>query len=141
MLAGVLLMVMVLCAIYGVAILSAFLLLRRIGIPGSSAIVFSFLIFGAATGILTAWVWPIESSSYCNVFASLLGDQMYTLAIEYLGDSHSAQAHDTIPWVLRVPQVYVPSSLMVSALVGLPLQWLYNRGLSGCAGGRRKPSC
>ena len=129
MLTAVLLMLLALSVIYGIAILAVFLILHRIGIPGSRAIVLSFLVFGAATGILTVWVWPTESSIYFNVCASLLGDQMYNLAIEYLGDSHSAQAHYTIPWIFRVPQVYVLASIMVSALAGLPLQWLCNRSL------------
>jgi hypothetical protein len=89
------------------------------------------LIFGAVTGSLTAWAWPLEASIYFNLLATLLGDRVYVLSIRYLGDSGSPQAHFTIPWTLRVPQVYVLASVALSALVGLPLQWLYNRRLSG----------
>jgi len=120
---------LVILGIYGAAISALALLLRRAGVPGSKAVLLSLLIFGAVTGILTAWAWPLEASIYFNLLATLLGDRVYVLSIRYLGDSGSPQAHFTIPWILRVPQVYVLASVALSALVGLPLQWLYNRRL------------
>ena len=120
---------LILLAIYSIVILGLVLLLRKMGVSGKRAIILSFLVFGAVTGILTAWVWPIDSSVYFNFFASLLGDQVYNLSIQYFGDSSSPQAHYTIPWILRIPQVYVIASLILCGLVSLPLQWASNRGL------------
>jgi len=120
---------LILLAIYSIVILGLVLLLRKMGVSGKRAIILSFLVFGAVTGILTAWVWPIDSSVYFNFFASLLGDQVYNLSIQYFGDSSSPQAHYTIPWILRIPQVYVIASLILCGLVSLPLQWVHNRGL------------
>ncbi|MFB0536891.1 MAG: hypothetical protein ACETWR_18155, partial [Anaerolineae bacterium] len=120
---------LLLSAMYGIVILGSVLLLRKMGVSGKRAIILSFLVFGAVTGVLTAWVWPIDSSIYFNFFASLLGDQIYNLSIQYVGDSSSPQAHYTIPWVLRIPQVYVIASIILCGLVSLPLQWVYNRGL------------
>ena len=118
-----------LSAIYGIVILGLVLLLRKMGVSGKRAITLSFLVFGAVTGILTAWVWPIDSSIYFNFFGSFLGDQVYHLSIQYIGNSRSSQAHYTIPWVLRIPQVYVMASIILCGLVSLPLQWVHNRGL------------
>jgi len=120
-------MLLVPLGIYGAAISALVLLLRRAGVPGGRAILLSLLIFGAVTGMLTTWAWPLEASIYFNLPATLLGDRVYDLSIRYLGDSGSPQAHYTIPWMLRVPQVYALVAVALSALVGLPLQWLYNR--------------
>jgi len=131
MIVNVILPLLILSAIYGIVILGLIWLLRKMGVSGKRAIIFSFLVFGAATGILTAWVWPIDSSLYLNVLASLLGDQVYNLSIQFLGAPSSSQAHYTIPWILRIPQVYVLTSIVVCGLVSLPLQWIYNRRLKG----------
>lgn len=129
MIANVIFPVLILSAIYGIVILGLVLLLRKMGVSGRRAIILSFLVFGTATGILTAWVWPIDSSIYFNLFASFLGDQVYNLSIQFFGDASSPQAHYTIPWILRIPQVYVITSIVGCGLVSLPLQWIYNRGL------------
>jgi hypothetical protein len=129
MIANVIFPFLLLSAIYGIVILGLIWLLRKMGVSGKRAIILSFLVFGAVTGILTAWVWPIDSSIYFNLFASFLGDQVYNLSIQLFGDRSSPQAHYTIPWILRIPQVYVLTSIVVCGLVSLPLQWVYNRGL------------
>jgi len=128
---NVVLLVLILSAIYALVILGLVLLLRKIGVPGQRVIVLGFLIFGAVAGILAAWIWPFDSSIYFNVFATYLGDQVYNLSIQYLGDVHSPQAHYTIPWLLRIPQVYVLTSIVLCGLVSLPFQWVYNRVATG----------
>ena len=120
---NVMVLLLILSALYGLVILGLVLLLRRMGVPEHRAIIFGFLIFGALGGILAAWAWPLDSSIYFNVFATYLGDQAYSLSIQYLGDEYSPQAHYTIPWLLRIPQVYVIVSILLCGLVGLPLQW------------------
>jgi hypothetical protein len=118
-----LLTLLVLTAIYAVAILSLAALLRRLRIGGGRSIVLSFLVFGAVSGALAAWVWPLDSAAYANIYAVLLGDQVYAWAIRLVGDPYAANAHATIPWLLRVPQVYVLLSLAVSGLAGALMQW------------------
>lgn len=48
------------------------------------------------------------------------------MSIQYLGDPHSAQAHSTIPRLLTVPQVYLLAAVLISAILGLPVQWVRN---------------
>jgi hypothetical protein len=115
----------VLTIIYAAVIAGFIVLFRRLKLRAS--VILGFLAFGALSGLLAAWLWPLDSSVYCNVFAVPAGDGLYRAAIGYLGDSHSAQAHETIPWILRVPQVYVTVSIVLSGLVGLPVQWLCSR--------------
>jgi hypothetical protein len=124
---NVMVLVLILSAIYGLVILGLVLLLRKMRVPLERAIILGFLVFGAVTGMLAARAWPLDSSIYFNVFATYLGDQVYRLSIQYLGDASSPQAHYTIPWLLRIPQVYVIVSILLCGLVGLPPQWGYNR--------------
>jgi hypothetical protein len=126
-LVGIALELLILAVIYALIITLLVLLLRRLGAPPSTAIILGFLIFGLLSALLVAWVWPTESSIYGNIFAVLAGDSIYTLAIEHLGDSHSPNAHETIPWLLRIPQVYVVASLGLSGAVGIPAQWMHYR--------------
>ena len=119
MISNVIFPVLILSATYNILILGSVLFLRKVAVSEKRAIILSFLLFGTVTGILTAWVWPIDSSTYFNVFATFLGDLIYHLSTEYLGD----------PWILRVPQVYVVASMVLCGLVSLPAQWFYKRGL------------
>lgn len=123
--ASVIFPLLVLAAIYGLVISGLALVFRRMGLSVKRAIILSFLVFGALTGSLTAWVWPLESSIYFNVFAAIFGDQVYSLSIQYIGDKSSPQAHYTIPWIVRIPQVYVMASTTLSVIVGLFVQWVY----------------
>ena len=90
-------------------------------------------------GFFAAWLWPADSSFYLNIFPALLGDQIYNLSIRYFGDTISPQAHYTIPWILRIPQVYVITSIVVYGLIGLLVQLAYNRR-SEVKGGDEIPS-
>jgi hypothetical protein len=125
----VILPLFIMSAAYGLVILGLVLLLPRLGVPRRIVVVASFLVFGAVSGILTAWAWPIESSIYLNWPGTLLGDRMYTWSIQMLGDAQSAQAHYTIPWPLRIPQVYVIAAVVWCGLAALPLQWAYSMKL------------
>jgi hypothetical protein len=125
----VILPLLILSAIYGLVIVGVALILRRMGVPGKTVVVLSFLIFGAVSGILTAWAWPAEASIYLNWPGTLLGDRIYLWSIRALGDAGSAQAHYTIPWPLRIPQVYVIAAVAWCGLAALPLQWAYNMKL------------
>jgi len=127
MIFGIIVPLFILPATYGLVILGLVMAFRKMQIPSKKAILLGFLTFGIAIGFLTAWAWPADSSFYFNAFGALLGDQVYNLSIRCFGDIISPQAHYTIPWILRVPQVYVITSIVVYGLVGLVLQLVYNR--------------
>ena len=120
-----------LTAIYTLAIAGLIASLRRIGIGGERTIVLGFLVFGGSSGVLAASLWPVDSAVYANVYAVILGDQVYSWAIHYLGNAHSANAHATIPLLLRVPQVYVFVSLVISGFAGLVVQQMADKRLVG----------
>ena len=84
-----------------------------------SSVIIGFIIFGAAVGFASVWFRQHTDSLFLpNIPATLLGDAIYGLAIKYFGDPHSAQAHYTIPWLFRIPQVYVPVSILFWGLIG-----------------------
>jgi len=126
---GIIVPLLILPAIYGLVILGLVIVFRKMQVPPKKVVLLGFLVFGTAIGFSTAWLWPADSSFYFNVFGALLGDQVYDLSIQHFGDIISPQAHYTIPWVLRIPQVYVITSIVVYALIGLLLQLVYNRRL------------
>ena len=126
---GIIIPLLILPAIYGLVTLRLIVVFRKMQVPSKKAILVGFLVFGTAIGFFAVWLWPADSSFYFNVLPALLGDQVYNLSIRYFGDIISPQAHYTIPWILRIPQVYVITSIVVYGLVGLLLQLIYNRRL------------
>ncbi len=118
-----------------IVILGLIVVFRKMQIASKKAILLAFLVFGTVMGFFTAWLWPADSSSYFNFFPAVLGDQVYNLSIQHFGDIISPQAHYTIPWILRVPQVYVITSIIAYGLIGLLLQLIYNGVLEIKGGG------
>ncbi len=114
-----------LVAIYGTVIVVLVRLFRRYGTDVGRAILAAFLSFGVAAGILATVLWPNDSSGLVNFPAVWLGDWIYVQAIGWIGNPYSNQAHYTIPWIFRVPQVYVLASVGLGALVGLGMKWVY----------------
>ncbi len=85
-----------------------------------------FLIYGWLIGFLSFWWRGISDAIFVfNIPGVMIGDQVYNLAINYFGEPISAQAHYTIPWILRVPQIYIPVSVLFWGLVGLIIQSIY----------------
>ncbi len=117
----------VIFTIYGLILWGLASALRRLGVPSRRVILLAFLIFAAGTGIWTALVWPLDSATLVNLPAAFLGDALYQWSIRLIGDPASSQAHYTIPWVLRVPQVYVLVSFLVWGSLGLVIQLIRNR--------------
>jgi len=86
-----------------------------------------FLIYGLVVGIVSVWWDGISDMIFpLNIPGVILGDETYILAIRYLGDPSSPHAHYTIPWILRIDQVYVPISIIFWGLIGLVIQLIYN---------------
>lgn len=122
---------------YAIVITGVVALLRALGVSNRRAVAWGFLIYGVATGALAAWAWPIDSATYPNVYAVLAGDWLYVRAIEWIGDPRSSNAHETIPWLLRVPQVYAGVSTVLGGGAGIAIQWLVNRWLDARESGMR----
>ena len=114
---GVVLPVVVLTVVYVLVITGLVLVFRAVRIPRRWAIALGFLAFGVASGLLAAWAWPLDSCTLPNVYAVLLGDEVYGFSAQRLGD----------PWLLSVPQVYVVVSTILGALAGLLAQWADTR--------------
>ena len=70
--------------------------------------------------------WPADAAVLLNLPGVLLGDLAYTWSISLFGEPSSAQAHYTIPWLFRVPQVYVLVTVLVYGLVGAIVQVILN---------------
>lgn len=118
--------ILVLFCVYGLIVFGLFFALRRFTLPAKIAILASFLIFGVLAGLISAQLWPQDISVMANFPASLIGDWIYDYSIQYIGDPSSAQAHYTIPWILRIPQAYVLASVLFWGLLGLLVQLVYN---------------
>jgi len=95
-----------------------------------------FSAYGLLIGLISAWWWLLGACSIppSNLPGVLLGDWLYDASIRWLGDLSSPHAHYTIPAPLRIPWVYVPSSLLAWSAVGGVVQAiadvLASRGLS-----------
>jgi hypothetical protein len=126
MIYDVIVQLLVLSALYGLALFGIFTGLGKLGISPEKRISLSFLLFGAVTGFLVAWAWPGDLAVIINYVTAFLGDEVYRLSLMYLGDASSPQAHYTIPWILRIPQVYVVVSIVVWSLIGSVIQFVYN---------------
>jgi hypothetical protein len=102
-------------------------LLSRTGFPRRWIVPVSFLFFGLLIGTASAILWPWDLSVYINLPGTWVGDKLYSLSIGLLGNPNSDQAHYTIPWILRVPQVYAIISPIVFGLIGVLFQWALDR--------------
>jgi hypothetical protein len=82
-----------------------------------------FLLYGLVVGFISAWWWTFSDNLFLpNIAGMLIGDGVYALSIKLLGNPFSSQAHYSIPWVLRVPQIYVPMAIIFWGLIGLIVQ-------------------
>ncbi len=123
----IILLCLIILTAYGLAVFGIFTALRRMGISSSTAVFLSFLIFGLVTGFLIFLTWPSEGSIYIGMPPVIIGDEIYSSSIRHFGDPSSLQAHYTIPWALRIPQVYFFSSTAFWGVMGLIVQLVYNR--------------
>ncbi len=96
--------------------------LNKMGVSQKYIFIISFVIVSFILGVAAAWTWPDEGAVWVNPLAVLLGDLIYRWSIAIIGNPSSANAHETIPWLLRVPQVYALVSLMLGAATGVIVQ-------------------
>jgi hypothetical protein len=121
-------------ALFSAAILFGLaVLFRRWGVPENRFIVVSFLFLGVVLGLASAFLWPQDLGVYLNVFGASAGDWIYRTSIQLVGDPNSGQAHYTIPWMARVPQVYAWISPVLYGIIGGLTQTGFDRL-------RKKPS-
>jgi hypothetical protein len=93
-----------------------------------SKFLLGFTLYGSVVGFVSAWWWHISDNLFLlNVPGMILGDKLYEFSIQVFGDPYSPQAHFSIPWILRIPQVYVPVSVIFWVIIGLMIQIIYNR--------------
>jgi hypothetical protein len=104
-------------------LIGAGILLSRTGFPKGRIIPASFLFFGLLIGTASAILWPLDLSVYINLPGTWVGDKVYSLSIGLFGNPYSDQAHYTIPWILRVPQIYAMISPVVFGIMGFLLQF------------------
>jgi hypothetical protein len=96
------------------------------------SIIIGFIIYGLAVGFIAVWWRQYADSIFLlNIPGTLLGDEAYILSIRLLGDPHSAQAHYTIPWLFRIPQVYVPVSILFWGFFGIVIAAFIKLGIIG----------
>ena len=79
-----------------------------------------FLLFGIGVGFVSVWFDNnTDTIFFLNIPGTIIGDGIYSGAIKLLGDSSSSQAHYTIAWIFRTPQVYVLASGIFWGLLGV----------------------
>jgi hypothetical protein len=82
-----------------------------------------FIAYGIIVGFISLW-WSQNSDNVflLNIPGVIIGDLLYSFSIQVFGDPFSPHAHFSIPWFLRVPQIYVPVSILFWFLFGLIIQ-------------------
>lgn len=121
------LFLLIIYGIYGLAVFGAITALRKNNVLPSVRVAISFLLVGILAGLVGVSMWPRDVGVIFNFPAVLLGDKIYHWSIILLGDPSSPNAHFTIPWVFRVPQVYVISSIVAWGMLGLFVQLAHAR--------------
>lgn len=90
------------------------------------SILIACVIVGIVSGFLTVLLWPrLDSILYPNVLAFVIGEQIYAWATGSVPPG-TPSPHFAIPWILRIPQLFVLTSLLLLALFGLIVQLIAN---------------
>jgi len=112
--------------IYAAIISILILVLHEIGVAKRRVLFASFTLFGILLGLAAALRGLGETAHMINP-GGLWGEEMYEFFIWHIGDPHSAFAHYTIPWALRIPQIFLFTSAIAWGLIGALAQLIYNR--------------
>ncbi len=84
------------------------------------------LLVGLGSGLLTAWFWPrFDSVLYPNMAAFIVGEEVYRLVTSTV-PAGTASPHRATAWPLRIPQLFVFTSILLLATAGLVMQLYYN---------------
>ncbi|MBI2832677.1 MAG: hypothetical protein HYX79_10520 [Chloroflexi bacterium] len=121
------LFLLIIYGVYGLAIFGAIMALRKAGVLPDARVVISFLLLGIAVGFVSYSMWPNDIGMIFNIPGALLGDRVYQWSILLIGDPSSSQAHFTILWILRIPQIRVVSSIVAWGTIGFLAQFVYDR--------------
>jgi len=116
---------------YAAMILVLIWALRKMGVAERNVILAGFTLFGILAGLWAALHRLPETALIMNP-GVLWGEEMYDFFTEHIGDPYSAFAHYTIPWALRIPQIFLFTSTVAWGLIGALAQLIYNR--------RKKPA-
>ena len=114
-------------AVYGLIAWGIVVLLCRLQVLPNTRVLVGCLVAGLVAGLVAMLAWPADVAVLLNLPGVLLGDMVYSGSIRLFGDPSSSQAHYTIPWLLRVPQVYVLVSILAYGLIGAIVQVVLNR--------------
>ena len=112
--------------VYGLVVFGFAFFLHRIGVGRRQLLFVSHSLFGLLFGLLAALYGYPDGHYVFGLLGVLLSEEVYIWSIDNLGDPHSAFAHYTIPWPLRIPQVSLFTLAILWSLVGLALQLVYN---------------
>lgn len=124
---GYILFFLFLLLIYALPMAAFIFLLRALGAAKRRVIFISFSLLGLTLGLLSALSLNYKELMFnLNMPGMILGESIYVFAINHLGDPHSAFAHYTIPWILRIPQLYLLTTAAVWGLAGTVIQLVYN---------------
>ncbi|MFA4837245.1 MAG: hypothetical protein WC749_14410, partial [Dehalococcoidia bacterium] len=111
----------------GICIVALALLFRGLGMSKRQIIFASFAAFGLLSGLMLASSKSSEGLQMVNIIGENLGERIYEFSIDHFGNPHSSNAHYTIPWLLRLPQVRLFTSVVPLSFLGLLAQLVYNR--------------
>ena len=84
------------------------------------AVLLGYVGYGLLVGlVMIPWIRAGGEDYLPNIPGLLLGQWLYKEALLMLGDPASSAAHYTVPWILRIPQVFVPASVAAWGAIGL----------------------
>ncbi|MCS6768434.1 MAG: hypothetical protein RMJ59_04985 [Candidatus Nitrosocaldus sp.] len=84
-----------------------------------------FIVYGVVIGLVSIRVRPWDPMYVINTVPLLIGDVIYSYSTRHIGDPSSPDAHHTVPWICRVPQIYLFTSTGFWGMVGMVLEYLY----------------
>jgi len=114
-------------AIYAAIIFVLILILHKAGVARRKVIFASSTLFGILSGLAATLRGLGEGGYIFNFLGVLLGEEIYTFSIGLIGDPHSFFAHYTIPWILRIPQIFLFTSATAWGVIGALAQLIYNQ--------------
>lgn len=113
-------------AVYAGIVFVLILVLGKVGVTKRKAIFASFTLFGILSG-LVANLNILGETALCMNPGVPLGYEIRDFFVKHIGDPYSTFAGYTIPWALRIPQIFLFTSTIAWGLIGALAQIIYNR--------------